>query len=293
NAVQVTSPTDDPDPDCPDCETPPLEMKPEPSIALIKTAEYIDSNGNDMADAGDGITYTFTVTNTGNVDIDNITIDDDLTGTTDLPITPTILVPGETGVATATYTLTQEDVDNGSVSNQALATGEAPNGDPVEDTSGTSEDNDIPTDTPIIQSPSIALVKTADYIDSNGNGVSDAGDGITYIFTVTNTGNVTVSGITIDDDLTNTSGLPIVPATLAPGESGTATATYTIIQEDVDNGGVSNQALAGGTDPNGDPVEDESGTDEDNDDPTDTPLTQEPSIALVKTVTNTGSGDNG
>ncbi|MGS2737705.1 DUF6923 family protein, partial [Sinomicrobium sp. M5D2P17] len=29
NAVQVTSPTDDPDPDCPDCETPPLEPNPQ------------------------------------------------------------------------------------------------------------------------------------------------------------------------------------------------------------------------------------------------------------------------
>src|SRR5690606_31746041 len=202
--------------------------------ALIKTAEYIDSNSNDMADAGDEITYTFTVTNTGNVDINNITIDDDLTGTTDLPITPATLAPGETGAATATYTIIQSDVDNGGVSKQALATGEAPNGDTVEDISGTSEDNDTATDTPIIRSPSIALVKTADYVDSNGNGMSDAGDEITYVFTVTNTGNVTVDNITVDDDLTGTAGLALTPSTLAPGETGTATAMYTITQSDVD-----------------------------------------------------------
>src|SRR5690606_709831 len=105
--------------------------------------------------------------------------------------------------------------------------------------------------------------------------------------------NVTVSDITIDDALTGTVGLPITPSTLAPGETGTAMAMYTITQSDVDNGGVSNQALASGEDPNGDPIEDESGTDEDNDDPTDTPIVQDPSIALIKSVTNTGSGENG
>ncbi|UGU16519.1 DUF11 domain-containing protein [Sinomicrobium kalidii] len=293
NAVQVTSPTEDPDPDCPDCVTPPLEMTPEPSIALVKTGAYADSNNNGMADAGDGITYTFTVTNTGNVTIDNITIDDDLTGTAGLSLTPPALAPDETGTATVAYTITQSDVDNGGVSNQALATGASPDGDPVEDTSGTGEDNDTPTETPIEQSPSIALVKTGAYADSNNNGMADAGDEITYTFTVTNTGNVTVSDITIDDSLTGTNNLPIAPATLTPGATGTATATYTITQSDVDNGGVSNQALATGNDPNGDPVEDESGTGEDNDDPTDTPLTQDPSIALVKAVTNTGSGENG
>ncbi|WP_148044370.1 DUF7507 domain-containing protein, partial [Sinomicrobium pectinilyticum] len=166
--------------------------------------------------------------------------------------------PGETGIATAMYTITQEDVDNGGVSNQALASGTDPNGDPVEDESGTDENNDDPTDTPITQDPSVALVKVVTNTGSGENGAFVVGDTIEYTFTVTNTGNVTVSDINIDDALTNTNGLPINPSTLAPDESGTATATYTITQEDVDNGGVSNQALATGTDPNGDPIDDES-----------------------------------
>ncbi|RNL66901.1 DUF11 domain-containing protein, partial [Sinomicrobium pectinilyticum] len=156
------------------------------------------------------------------------------------------------------YTITQEDVDNGGVSNQALASGTDPNGDPVEDESGTDENNDDPTDTPITQDPSVALVKVVTNTGSGENGAFVVGDTIEYTFTVTNTGNVTVSDINIDDALTNTNGLPINPSTLAPDESGTATATYTITQEDVDNGGVSNQALATGTDPNGDPIDDES-----------------------------------
>ncbi|MGS2741647.1 DUF7507 domain-containing protein, partial [Sinomicrobium sp. M5D2P17] len=265
----------------------------EPSIALVKTVTNTGSGENGAFVVGDAIEYTFTVSNTGNVTVSGITIDDDLTNTSGLPIAPATLAPGESGMATATYTITQEDVDNGGVSNQALTTGTDPNGDPVEDESGTDPDNDDPTETPIDQIPSIALVKTGEYTDTNGNEMADAGDEITYTFTVTNTGNVTVVDITIDDALTETAGLPIVPATLAPGESGTATATYTITQEDVDNGGVSNQALATGTDPNGDPVEDTSGTDPDNDDPTETVIEPDPAMALIKAGTYVDENGDG
>src|SRR5690606_17635340 len=148
--------------------------------------------------------------------------------------------------ATAMYTITQSDVDNGGVSNQALASGEDPNGDPIEDESGTDEDNDDPTDTPIEQNPSIALVKSVTNTGSGENGAFVVGDAIEYTFTVTNTGNVTVADINIDDALTDTTGLPITPPSLPAALPSSATAMYTITQSDVDNGGVSNQALASG-----------------------------------------------
>ncbi|MFO7779052.1 MAG: hypothetical protein R6V28_11920, partial [Nitriliruptoraceae bacterium] len=147
----------------------------------------------------------------------------------------------------------------------------------VTDDSGTDVDNDDPTVTVIEHSPAIAFVKEGSYDEVAGT--------ITYTFTVNNTGNVTVSNIVIDDELIDVTGLPISPSTLAPGQSGTATAVYNVTQADVDAGGVINQALATGQGPEGGDVTDDSGTDVDNDDQTFTELTSNPAIAMVKSET--------
>ncbi len=80
--------------------------------------------------AGQVITYTYTVTNSGNVDMTAITLSDThkgvvgaLTpafqtfspgglGSTNTGNTINILRPGDSAVFTATYTVTQDDVDN-------------------------------------------------------------------------------------------------------------------------------------------------------------------------------------
>jgi hypothetical protein len=64
--------------------------------------------------------------------------------------------------------------------NTALATAKDPKGNDVTDISGTTVT--IPTDTPLTQTPRIALVKTA------VGGTGKVGDVITYTFAVTNTG---------------------------------------------------------------------------------------------------------
>jgi uncharacterized repeat protein (TIGR01451 family) len=73
---------------------------------------------------------------------------------------------------------------------------------------------------------------------------STVGDVITYTFTVENTGNVTLSDISISDALPGLSAIsPATIATLAPGATTSFTATYTITQTDLDNGSVSTQRL--------------------------------------------------
>ena len=66
---------------------------------------------------------------------------------------------------------------------------------------------------------------------------------------VTNTGNVTLTGVTVDDPKVGTVTCPAT--TLAPAESTTCTATYTLTQADVDAGEVVNNATASGTPPTG------------------------------------------
>src|SRR5439155_1132906 len=150
------------------------------------------------ADAGDTVTYSYVVTNTGNVTLTGITVkDDNEIGRATcrervLILGTTTLAPGASTTGTATRTLTQTQVDAGSVHDIALATGSPPTGSTVT----ASDDATVP----IAANPHIAVDKTAGSIaDTDANG-ADAGDTVTYSYVVTNTGNVTLTGITVKDD---------------------------------------------------------------------------------------------
>ena len=87
------------------------------------------------------------------------------------------------------------------------------------------------------QNPSVAIKKGVGTIaDTNSNGMQDAGDKVSYIFTITNTGNVTLTNITASDSKpgVTVTGSPIV--SLAPGAFDLTTykATYKLTQADVD-----------------------------------------------------------
>ena len=121
------------------------------------------------------------------------------------------------GLRPGTYTVTADDVALGYIENTALAEGTDSNGDPVTDVSDAGDDavetpdgegvtDGDPTNDPTVQmldqEPSIRLYKTIASIDDvNSNGVTDLGDEITYTFTVTNTGNVPVTGVVINDSI--------------------------------------------------------------------------------------------
>ncbi len=209
------------------------------------------------------------VTNTGNVTLDPVNVDDPTAGPVTCPVT--VLAPGASTTCTATYTLTQVDVDAGVVDNTATATGTDPNDTDVTDTDTVS--------TPIPASPGITVDKQAGVPSGNS-----AGDSIDYTFLVTNTGNVTLDPVSVDDPTTNPVTCPVT--VLAPGESTTCTATYTLSQVDVDAGHVANTATVTGTDPHD--------TDVTAVDSTDVAITAGPGISVVKsgTLNGTAAGDS-
>ncbi|MEN3010156.1 MAG: hypothetical protein ABDI20_04120 [Candidatus Bipolaricaulaceae bacterium] len=133
--------------------------------------------------------------------------------------------------------------------------------------------------------PALGLVKTGvlDMTVVPPADRADPGDKIHYTFTVTNTGNVTLRNVRVSDARLGITDLAVSPSTLAPGQQGTARFSYTLTQADIDAGGVTNQALAAGTDPQGRTVTDRS--DESSpyeDDPTAVAVGQVPDLSLTK-----------
>ncbi|MEL7204727.1 MAG: hypothetical protein AAGL19_11185, partial [Pseudomonadota bacterium] len=100
----------------------------------------------------------------------------------------------------------------------------------------------------VLARPELTIEKSiADVADTNGNGIiGDAGDTITYDFTVTNTGDTSMAGVTITDTKLNLTNVAVTPSdltTTAPGNVGTLTGqTYVIEVTDVAEGEVENTA---------------------------------------------------
>ena len=209
------------------------------SIAIDKTASAIsDANSNGVQDAGDTITYSFEVTNTGNVALTLIAVDDPKLGGA-IPCASTSLAPGASMTCPPkTYPLTLADLNASTVVNTATVTGKPPTGPNVTD--------DDSTTTALQGHAAIDLDKIAGAItDTNGSGKPDAGDKITYTFKVTNIGTVTLSSVNVTDVKVGAISCPAT--TLAPGASTTCTATaYMLTQADVDAGKVENTATATG-----------------------------------------------
>jgi uncharacterized repeat protein (TIGR01451 family) len=219
---------------------------PAPGITVVKTA-----NPSTVTAAGQTVTYSFVVTNTGNVTLavpDGAVQDTNFSGTGTLsPIScpETSLVAGQVETCTATYTVTQADVNVGTITNSAMVTGTPPGGGEV------VSPPSPPATVTIDRTPALSVVKTANVQ------AAEVGQTITYTFTLTNTGNVTITNPTVAD--TNFSGDPAnlsalnCPANvvLQPTDLTTCTATYTVTQADIDAGQITNAATATGTPPDG------------------------------------------
>lgn len=245
----------------PDSETVIREI---PAISLTKTASSPTVAAgaiNTLTDAGDTIAYSYTVNNTGNVPIENVIVSDAgptfngnaNTGTLSVisPSSATIPVSGSQ-LFTATYTISQQDVDNSAgllnaVQNTASATGASTGG-------VIAISNESSAESTIAGGAEMEVIKIA---SSNIN--VPVGTIITYSYRVTNTGNQTISNITLND-VHNGSGTTPIPGgealtndvgqlndsndtisgtngswdSLAPGDEITFTATYEVTQQDID-----------------------------------------------------------
>jgi uncharacterized repeat protein (TIGR01451 family) len=198
----------------------------DPHIALVKSATSDGVPVTTTPSVGQQIDYAFAVTNTGNVTLTGVSVSETAfsgTGTLSAISCPsTSLAPAAQMTRTATYTVTQADVNAGVITNTAEAGGIPPHGPPV--SSGPSQ-----VTIPETQDPALAILKSATPAT-----VEVAGNAVTYSFQVTNTGNVTLRDVTVHDTaFTGTGGTPVIDcpndgASLAPGTTITCTARYTV-----------------------------------------------------------------
>ena len=195
-----------------------VNVEQNPGYTAVKTADK-----EKVTTAGEVITYTITVTNTGNTTLKDIAVKDDMAGINTKIDTIEV---GKSASVTGTYTVKQSDIDKGGMIHNAATAG----------------DKTPEKDVPVEQNSSYTAVKTADK-----EKVTTAGEIITYTITVTNTGNTTLTDIAVKDDM---AGIDTKIDTIEVGKSASVTGTYTVKQEDIDKGGkIHNVATVGDKSP--------------------------------------------
>ncbi|MDD7885296.1 gliding motility-associated C-terminal domain-containing protein [Flavivirga sp. 57AJ16] len=252
------------------------------------------TNGDEVTDGTDPLdecsfltaSITTAVTSTADCDGDGVTNDIEVTDGTD-PQNPCSFVLVSANVAPSA-TWNAADCDGDGVTN----------GDEL-----SPPDGEVPTDflDPCSYRPAditVAVTATANcmgalevtkLVDDSDTGL---GDTITYTIEVENTGNVTITNITLVDTFTDINGNPLtlteepvfddadlgsVEGTLLVGEIATYTATFEINQQAINAGGLSNSVEASGITPSFEIISDVSDDGDDvdgntEDDPTETEL---------------------
>ena len=235
-------------------ENPKLEVRKD--IVSITAADGTQKDKAGKADLNDIITYSVTVTNTGNMKLTNVKITDSLEGiqlaegqSFDLGI----LEAGEAKTVTYTYQVKESDLGK-SILNTATATGKVPE-DPEDAPKPEGKDEkEVPTEDSVRK---YTIIKTAS-ASTHENGMFKAGETIHYTLTVTNTGNQTLENVEITDTLnaagtiSNIQGADskqdgkvtiLTISSLAPKAE--ATITYDYVVQEADKGNTISNAAVG------------------------------------------------
>ncbi|MCF7702313.1 beta strand repeat-containing protein [Loktanella sp. M215] len=247
--------------------------------------------------AGTEVTYTYTVQNPGNVTLTDITLVDfhnSASGLRQLPISDggviARLEPGEEAVLTATYIVTQADIDSGNaVRNSVSLTSSLTGGGAGPTDIARARVNLAPP------APAMTAIKTVPSLPAS----FAAGTDIVFQVALTNTGNVTLTEPALSDAVRRIGGTDVVgtpTVTLVSGDDGATgvfevgeariyTVTYTLTQADIDAGGITNSVTATANDPLSNPVTEVSDNGAgDGDDPTVVPVQAAGAIDVVKVI---------
>ena len=205
------------------------------AIEITLTAQ--DSRGFpispfDPLSVGEEITYVYTITNTGESILDNLTLYDERLG--EIRLSRTQLAPWGTLLGSFTVTITEEDLP-GAFSDTVTVTATDPSGRSV-------QGSDTLALYGLLSSGNLELTKTCDTSEAA------VGDVITYTYTITNVGRTTITDLVLIDD--HLGEIPLPTTVIAPGETIVAYAEYTISENDLPGpltnaASITGQGLAG------------------------------------------------
>ena len=225
-------------------------------ISVTKTADYGEGSGNPPLAPGTRINYTITVTNTGDVDLIDVSVVDTLLSL-DGPFgddSDGRLNPAETWTYTGSHTVTGEDLCDGWINNTVTANGTDPCGNVRED----EADYNILT---AAFDSMLTIYKTADYgpCFEQPENRAGLGDTIHYTITISNSGNINLTKMNVTDSLIDLDG-PFGDigndGWLNISEVWTYTGTHTVTEMDVCDS-INNTVTANATDACGNTLEDE------------------------------------
>jgi uncharacterized repeat protein (TIGR01451 family) len=245
--------------------------------------------GGNVTEVGDVIAYQVVVTNNGNIDLTNVTVNDtlidDLTG----PVqsnnnatnsNDTILQVGENWTYTGNYTVTQADINSNGTAGSGFINNTATvysNQVGPKSASASVDPKSTSANTPIERNPEYSIFNSVISPDPNGDCIINSpGDEVPYRIVVKNEGNVDLTNVRVNDpmvSLPDPTGDENNDGVLNPGETWIYDAPYTLTQEDIDNGHIDNTATVSSNE-----LPDKSSS-------VDTPVDKNADLSIYKSVT--------
>lgn len=194
----------------------------------------ISSNPSSYTTAGQTISYTYTLTNTGNVPLTApYTVSDNKAASVNCSAATSPLAAGSSTTCVGSYTVAQGDVAAGSIQNSASATASY---------SSTTITSNVATATVTV--PKLRLQMSA----VPGN-FTEAGQVIQYTYTLTNTGSVPLNGpYVVTDSKVTSVDCSAATSPLAAGSSTTCIGSYIVTADDVTAGSIVSSASATASD---------------------------------------------
>lgn len=195
------------------CWNPPINNNYNKVVFKLDLELVKSSNPTEYTQIGEEITYTYIVTNNGTVELNNIIIQDNKIS--NLPIIEGPIFPGENKSIQGKYSITQDDINDGSLTNIAIA---------IDSIYGFLTETSL----------TINFTLTDDFniIKSSNTGTYDLpGQLINYTYRITNNGNTTLNNIVVTDDILGDVG--IIPS-LNPNAFFDLSKLYMVTQDDLD-----------------------------------------------------------